>query len=758
MNTALVAPFAFAALPLAFLAPAPAAASPLVVQDQPAAGSDDPVPPIQGDGDDFILTFSEDPEAALSLEDFVKTCQEATGLNFVVPPDSEGPLSTGTVRMFGQKRIPKRDFYSFFQIIMFINDFACIEVGAGPLRVIVVQQLSAAQGRTGTNIKQRAEYVLPADLSSYADEPATLITTILTLKHIDVRQLTNNLRGLFSDTVTQNMLPVGNSDSLVLTGFGSSIWSVVQLLRLVDEEAKTPDPVLPVFDKIPLQFAAPDDAAELIEQLLESQGNLRDQAAQAAGGAQTPGQPRAGAGASSTSASVIVERRTNSLLVVAMPDELPQLKELIASIDTEVLEPERNFRIYALENVSAEELAETLNTFLDDAQAVAQQGAGTGTGGQTARAGGSGGGDGVVVVPEPTTNTLLIAANKTRYEEIQELILALDRRADQVLIETALIELSNTDFTDIGVELGFADITGDGGFGVTSFGLSALSDLDGDGIVDARVPNITNGVTGGFIDGDNFSLPFLTRLLRTRQDANILNIPSILVNNNSGALVSTLEEQPTTQITAVGGVSGQTQENFQGFQEAGITLSISPSISASRYLRLQISLIVSNFLGMGTGAVPPPRVTREINTTVNVPDGDTMVIGGVVTDNNTFDRQQTPWLGSIPLIGALFRRDTTNESRLTLYFFVTPHILADEDFADLAELTYGKKLEAAQYISAQRLRQVDPNFGESELGDTDHYEFPVYQTPSAGEIQGDEVGLDPVETIELLENSTPDKF
>ena len=280
-----------------------------------------------------------------------------------------------------------------------------------------------------------------------------------------------------------------------------------------------------------------------------------------------------------------------------------------------------------------------------------------------------------------------------------------------MLIETALIELTGTDFTDIGVELGFADVAGDGGFGVTNFGLSTLEDLDGDGIVDSRVPNISNGITGGFIDGDNFSLPFLVRLLRTRQDANVLNIPSLLVNNNSSATVSTREERPTTQITAVGGVAGQTQENFNGFQEAGITLSISPSISASRYLRLNITLVVSNFLGQGSGAIPPPRITREIQTAVNVPDGDTMVIGGVITDNNTFDRQQTPWLGSIPLLGALFRSDSNDESRQTLYFFVTPHILADEDFADLAALSFEKKLEASAVIGQDRVRIIDPNFG-----------------------------------------------
>ena len=126
-----------------------------------------------------------------------------------------------------------------------------------------------------------------------------------------------------------------------------------------------------------------------------------------------------------------------------------------------------------------------------------------------------------VVVADPETNSLLIAANRTQYQELQALVERLDRRQDQVLIETALIETSGSDFLDIGVELGFADIPGtteEGGVGITSFGLSTLVDSDGDGIVDLRTPNVSQGVTAGIIDGNDFSIPALLALLETKQD------------------------------------------------------------------------------------------------------------------------------------------------------------------------------------------------------------------------------------------------
>lgn len=728
----------------ALLATALAALVGLAAPAQAAAPQDDEVPPIQEQGDFYILNFSEDQNNGLTLEQFVKSCQQTTGMNFVISKQSAQALAQERVRMFGTKRIPKSDFYSFFQIIMFINDFACIEVGPSPLSVIVVQPIGGAGGRPNTSIRQGAIYVPPNELDEYANQPAILITTVLTLPNLDVRNLSNSLRAMLTDTSTEQMLPAGNSDSLVLTGFGSNVWQKAQLLQLIDRESAVEEPIQPVFDQVKLEFAAPEDVVDIVEQLLEAKR----------GGTATPNRNPDGSPApADIEPKLIVEGRTSSIIIMAMPEDMPAIKDLVASLDSEVIEPERNYHIYVLENVAAADLAETLTSFLDDARSIVSQN-NQGTGG---RAGGQGGGtttntaDDVVVVAEETTNALLIAANKTRYAEVVELIQQLDKRADQVLIECALVELTGNDFRDIGVELGLAEIGDeDGGFGVTSFGLSSLEDLDNDGIPETRVPTVTNGLTGGILSGDDFSLPFLLSLLETRNDANVLSIPSILVNNNGSASVSTQDERPTTQVSAFG--QGQTQENFQGFQAAGITLGISPSISASRYLRLGINLEVSNFVGQAQGAIPPPRATRTISTSVNVPDGDTMVIGGVITNNTTFDSQRTPWIADIPLLGALFRRDTQNEERRTLYFFVTPHILADEDFADLAEISYQRKLEAAKVIGTGRIQMVDPTFNpDDEAEDLEGFSLPFYSAPSGGEVSSEELGLDAQTQAELLE-------
>jgi general secretion pathway protein D len=230
----------------------------------------------------------------------------------------------------------------------------------------------------------------------------------------------------------------------------------------------------------------------------------------------------------------------------------------------------------------------------------------------------------------------------------------------------------------------------------------------------------------------------------------------VLVNNTGSAKVVSTDEQPTTTITAIGGGGvGQTQENFKDYVKAGITLQISPTISASRYLRLKISLEVSTFLGTVSGAIPPPRVTRTIDTTVNVPDGDTMVIGGIITDNKGLSHSGVPFLGDLPVLGYLFRRQGDSSSKTTLYFFVTPHIMRDRDFADLAEISYKKKLEAADTIGADRVRLVDPSFGQEKKGvDMRGLEVPLYRSPPRGEVRGSEVGIEPGKIQGMLKDQT----
>ncbi len=706
------------------------------------------VPKIQESGDFYILNLDEEGES-LDLLWLTKMCQVATGKNFNFDQKVVQPaLLDAKVRMFGEKRIPKTEFYEFYQILMFIHGFTITKVGPDHLAVFLIQSSSPAQAAAGKAVlKDEAIYILPDELDKYADQVATQIMTVLHLPNTDVRTLGSSLRGIVGGQGSeQTIMPVANTQSVVLRGFAPQVVSIARILKLVDDLAGQDTGVTPQFDVIPLEFAAAEDLADILEQLLEARKREAQTQRQANPQGAT-GQISGGGGES----KILTYPRTNSLLVMALPEDMAAIKELVARLDVEVVEPERTYHVYALDHVKAEDLADVLEDFIEGASRVTAGGSGGRGAAQPAAQGLSSRDNEVIVVADETTNSLLIAASRRRYEEVVELIQRLDRRQEQVLIETALIELSGRDNLDLGIELGGADLpgAGTGSFGLTSFGLSTFEDSDGDGVFDQRIPNSNAaGITAGLLDGDTFNLPMLLVALRERQDTNVLNIPSVLVTNNGSASVKTLDEQPTTQITATG-VGGQTQENFNDYQEAGITMDISPSISASGYLRLQVSLKVSNFIGAFSGAIPPPRITREITTQVNVPNGDTMVVGGIIVDNRDRTRQMIPWLGEIPLLGALFRRDSDSEERTTLYFFVTPHILRDPNFADLAEISYKLKLQAAEKIEAERVRIIDPDFGKTEGAvDLGSFDVPLFRSPGSGETTPEMIGADPAKKLE----------
>ncbi len=714
---------------------------------QPQDPGANEVPPIQDLGDTYLLTFSE-TEEGLSLERFVKLCQQSTGINFTYNNDTASSLRAQKVRMYGPKVIPKNEFYSFFQIIMIINKYVCTRIGPEHLAVVVINNLD--QGQTRNTIRQDALYVEPEELVVYANQPATIIQTVIHLPNTDTRTMSNQLRSMGVDQSTMGIIPV-STNHVILQGFGNQIASLSKMLTLIDEYSAPDDPIHPEIEVLPLEYSSAEEIAETLEELLEaSRRAAQTVGRQQAQGATAPLQQQ------TAETKVMVNPSSNSLLIVAMPDEMPRIKELVARLDTEILKPDQTYHFYNLVNADAEEMAEVLEEFLRDATQIQTTGANAQGRGQGAARSNSGE---VVVVPDPATNSLLIAATRSRYDEVIDMVMKLDQRQDQVLIETALVELTGRDFLTLGIELGLADIPGSnqvGGFGVSSFGLSSFQDTDGDGIPDARVPNVGSGMTAGILDGENFSLPILIQALEEDRNSNVLSKPSILVRNNGGAFVETKDEQPTTNLTTSGAsVSGFAQETFGGYQEAGITLSISPTISASAYLRLNISLQISNFLGTVSGPIPPPRLTRLVQTTVNVPDGATMVLGGIIVDNLVEAEEKIPFLGDLPVLGPLFRATEETKERTSLYFFVTPHIMRDREFADLADYSYQKKLEAADSIGTDRIRLIDENFGVENDG-IPGFDVPLYQGPSSGEVDEGEIGIDLDDIGPMLDTQTDD--
>lgn len=703
---------------------------------------------FEDEGEFILLNFSDAPEG-VSLRQFIKICQVNTARNFTIDASNQqaaSELDRKKLLLYGSKRIRKTDFYSFFQTMMKINGFVCVQQGAGDLAVIVITPLNAT---TQSQVKANTLFVEMEDVNQFEDQPGVYITTVVPMRYAQAQNLGTNLRtalsGAGAGAGQDSFMPLQQENALLIQGFGPFVAWAVRLVQILDVEPEVPKPE---FAKITLQEASAVEIAQLLQDLLEDTGGPEVRRTSTRGG------DNAAVAAQQIETRILPVERDNSLVITASAENMDHIKGLLAKLDTVLEIPETNFRVYVLKNISAEDLAEDLQEFLNrtqqaEEQAARQSGA---AGSQTRRLGEQR----VVLVSQEETNSLLITATRTKWAELQRLLDRLDERQPQVLIETALIEVTE-DFTrDIGLEFASVDPpTGSAatGFGFTSVGISTLIDTDNDNLPDTRIPPTTStGLTAGILDGADFGLPFLIAAAQSSSNANILSIPSILVTNNRVARVESKDEIPTTQLQTTQGVG--TTETFAGYEEAGITMEITPSISGRNYLRLGISLEISAFRGtFSGGTIPPARATRKLETTVYLPDGATMWIGGVIRDDLLEDETGLPWLSDIPVFGWIFGRNTKNNIKTTLYFFCTPRIM--DDFQELADLSETGKARAAEVIGLDRVRRVDPSFnfedpldviledsGESGVIDLNSFSNPQFVS-TGGLVPPEDVGAQP---------------
>jgi len=658
------------------------------------------------------IAFSMNESNGMELIEFVKWAEQVTGKKFTFnTTDLQGGQTAGPITFLGTLRIKrerfKDDFFSFFQTMLYIRGFALLPRGEGDLELLEIVSMN---GPRRPEITNGARYVTPDELPLYRAQTGVPILTTVALKHINAQVATNSLLPFFAGaggaagTSGPTLGNVGNNSAMLVQGFGPQVYAAVELLKLVDVPTDEPNLVVQV---VRLEEQAPEELEPILTEVLESRQKIR-QAVLAEGGAQ-PGV--AAAASSQPQLKIVVHSSQKALVLSGTQEQVRESLDLIARLDVPSEPIDGAANVIHLKNVLAKDLRETLNTFMADdvaaenAAAAPVGGAGAAAAKKTRK---------TVINFHEESNSLLVSAAGTKWRQIQDLIDSLDRRQPQVLIEAALVELTTGDLDRYGIELGLLDIKDNGdftrGFGFSHFGQSAFEDTDDDSLPDTRLPDFENplqGLTGGILSGGDFAVPLLINALSTDDKANILSLPSVLVNNNETAIVKTDEERPTLQNQQNN--IGTQQSNGQP-RNAGITLEISPTISPNNYLRLNLSLEVSRFVG----AFDPNSATgggivlrRTIKTQVTMPSDATMVLGGVIEDSESSNDGGIPILKDIPILGFFFRKSEHTTNNTNLYFFVTPRILDEDDFQDLWHVSLQKKLEAQEYIGERRLRLID---------------------------------------------------
>ena len=392
--------------------------------------------------------------------------------------------------------------------------------------------------------------------------------------------------------------------------------------------------------------------------------------------------------------TVMADARLNAMVLYGTPEENARHRDMIAALDSQAPAASSRVNVYYLENAEAVEVAKVL-------AALKGSGAPAASGVPAVAQGGTEALLRVSVTADKATNSLVIVASPEDYQETIQVISKLDRRPKQVFVEAMITEVS----LDKTLELG------------TKWRAMAEKDsnpilIGGAGTIDSSaIQNIMSGMAGLTIGGlsnfitvpmtladgtvTNLSVPGFAALfsLSEFKDAiNVLSTPHILTSDNREAEIIVGENVPfLSKIERESGTLNQPVLQSIERKDVGITLRIKPQISEGDYIRLDIYQEISAIAPMAENASDLITTKRSAKTSVVVKDKQTVVIGGLIQDRLTKSVTKVPLLGDIPLLGWLFKFQSTKKEKANLLVYLTPTIV--KDFERLEEIKLKKEEE-----------------------------------------------------------------
>lgn len=301
------------------------------------------------------------------------------------------------------------------------------------------------------------------------------------------------------------------------------------------------------------------------------------------------------------------------------------------------------------------------------------------------------------VTADVHTNTIIVVAPPEAQRIYADLISKLDQRRPQVLVEAQVVIIDTSDDYSLGVEISGGDRMGAKRlFSFSSYGLSSVDPTTG---ALSILPGV--GFNGTLVDPSTADV--VVRALSNHRRARVLSTPRILVNDNAEGQLTSVLEVPFTSVNASQTVA---TTSFAGFAEAGTTITVTPTISEDNYLNLDYVVTLNSFTGIGTDGVPPPRQTNEIRSRVTVPDGYTVIVGGLTSKNDSYEIDSIPYLELIPVIKDIASLQSDSWSETSLFVFLKPVILREDKFKDLrfmSDVNLRKSGKATNFPSSQPL-------------------------------------------------------
>ncbi|OGV61290.1 MAG: type II secretion system protein GspD [Lentisphaerae bacterium RIFOXYC12_FULL_60_16] len=620
---------------------------------------------LHAQSDGTIINFSFDE---VDVRTFVKLVGDVTGRKFVVDESVKGRITVIS------PRVTVEEVYPLF--VRILESAGCAIADDGAIARIV--PLPDRAGVLSTVIG--ADGVLPS---------GGLVTKIFQLKHVPVAQLRKALDAQFGGK-SSSIGVVEETNHLIVTDTADRLRAVEQIVAEVDRAGLSR-----VTEVVPLQYAGSAELADVLNQTLTALPGEADRTRN-----RMPAIPGVG-NETSRRPLVVASPHANCLLLVGSSAEVAELRRLIANMDVDAPAGQGRLNAIFLKHLSADDAAKQLNALFGRVQTGAGQAvpAGTVTGANEL-------GRRVIIEPSPANNALLISAFPGDYEVVRRLVEQLDMTPQQVHIEVVIAEISASDGFRFGIEA--ASVNQPSRVSDTAIQGSYRLNDNAEGLLNQIQNGIfPSGITVGVAEGTRLdaegkltlAFPAIINLDAVRRDTrfHILSETALEAQNNLDASLSIVNDIPILKSTIEGG-SGASRDVIQNIERTsvGIKLKLTPHvIPPGDEIRMVLNPVIEAVIDTGlTGDTLTPTIARrEVSTTVTVPNGKMIIIAGLTRTDRKMDERRVPILGSIPIIGWLFRHRQESVDKTNLLIFVTPRIVSNPTQSDAVMKEWQQKTE-----------------------------------------------------------------
>ncbi|MBA3452458.1 MAG: type II secretion system secretin GspD [Deltaproteobacteria bacterium] len=688
-----------AVLIVALLAPA-AVAQPAPATTPTTAPEDEALYACKKRTGQVAVTFKPETE----LKDLITWVMGFTCKNFILDPRI---VSTGKkVTVIAPNKMSAGEAYNVFLVALSTMGLTVVPKG-NMMRIV---ESATAKSET-----------VPIYKRGVPGNRDQVVRYILRPSHAQVETLRGALDSIRS--------PAGNiqvaGSMLIITDYASQVRDMMSLARAIDVPGGS-DGIY----TIPVKNA---DATALATKLNEILGISAG--AGGGGGAAAPGGGKTRAGAQGAAGApagdevagavpskILVDDRTNTLIVVSSEAGYFRVKALVDRLDISLdSEGGTSIRVHPLENALAEELATTLNAAMGQGQ---QPGARGGAAGQQGRAGGNTANptpapvmgdlgtslEGTVrVIGDKPTNSLIVMSSGRDYIAIKDVIRRLDQPRRQIFIEALILEVQLAKDLNLGTSSHGGLPVGDSGLAIGGVQTPSLKSLDITTL--AAATGLIGGLVGAplansqsFLGTSIPSYGILFQALATQDNSNILSAPHVIAIDNEKAEFSVGNNIPYQAGLSFGGfglpqtgtqsLPGGIGQNIQR-EKLNLTLNVTPHISSNDSVRLEIEQETKD-IGGKDPQLGPTWTERKLKTQVVVHDQQSVVIGGLIQEKDIYNVTKVPLLGDIPILGYLFKYSTKSKRKTNLLILLTPYIIKDQ--LDLASIRERKVREREEFV------------------------------------------------------------